>query len=113
MTPEASAASIPYEGTDCTPEEAVEAVKAVRSSAASVTVEIDVEVTRRERLRFEFTDKSGFGKPGVPGDIARFWHTLNFHVQGTRDLAKREDATLVRLRFITDEDKAQEAEHGV
>ena len=32
--PEASAASIPYEGTDCTPEESVEAVKAVRREAA-------------------------------------------------------------------------------
>lgn len=32
--PCATAASIPYEGTDCTPEEAVEAVKAVRTTAA-------------------------------------------------------------------------------
>ena len=48
MTTDDSAASIPYEGTDCTPEEAVEAVKAVRGSAAWM---------RRFRLSYDvFTD---------------------------------------------------------
>jgi hypothetical protein len=34
MAPDTAASGIPYEGTDCTPEEAVEAVQAVRASAA-------------------------------------------------------------------------------
>lgn len=65
-----------------------------------IEVEVEIEVTRREKVRFTTDVSDGLSESGATWEVGRFWRAVNYHVQSARDLAKHEDAHLVRLRFI-------------
>lgn len=65
-----------------------------------VEVEIEVEVTRREKRRFTVDVSDGMSTMGATWETGRFWRAVNYWMHQPRDLGKRESATLVGLRFI-------------
>jgi hypothetical protein len=65
-----------------------------------IEVEVEIEVSRREKVRFTTDVSEGPSESGATWETGRFWRTVNYHVQSARDLVKREDAQVVRLRFI-------------
>lgn len=79
-------------------------------------VELEVEVTRTEIVRFEYNPEDdtmigeghAIGAPSLPRPVGQFMRLLTYYTHKPKNLAKSEKVALKKYRVLTDEE-AQKA----
>lgn len=71
-------------------------------------MEIEVEVTRTEKLVFALTGDDSMGTSGQPSQkVGAFMRTLNYWVMQTRNLGRSEHALLKGWKFLEHDEECE------